>query len=208
MSREYMAPEEIEKKSMEIIERELNGLTYSFEQKQIIKRVIHTTCDVEFGKSIIFHPQAIAAGLEAIKSGKRIITDVHMVEAGIRAYDLTDFGNEILCFFDKDKNEPNKNNLPRAVLAMRKAQRYMNESIIVIGNAPTALFEVVDMIKEGGVRPVLVIGIPVGFVGAAKSKEELSQLEVPYITNKGRKGGSTIACAIINALIKLANSRL
>ena len=95
-----MSPDDIEKKSMEIIEKEMGEVACSFEQKQIIKRVIHTTVDVDFGKSLIFHPQAVEAGLEAIKSGKRIITDVHMVKVGIRAYDLTKFGNEIFCFFD------------------------------------------------------------------------------------------------------------
>ena len=206
MGRIYMSPDDIERKSMEIIEKEMGEVICSFEQKQIIKRVIHTTVDVDFGKSLIFHPQAVEAGLEAIKSGKRIITDVHMVKAGIRAYDLTKFGNEILCFFDKEKKELNQENIPRAVLAMRKAEACLTDSIIAIGNAPTALFEVIAMIKNKQIKPLLIIGIPVGFVGASESKEELRQLDIPYITNKGRRGGSTIACAILNALIKLANN--
>ena len=206
MSREYMSPEDIEKKSMEIIEGELGALNCSFEEKQIIKRVIHTTVDVEFGRSLVFHPQVIATGLKAIKEGKRIVTDVHMVKAGIRSYDLKEFGNEILCFFDKDKREPNGQNIPRAVLAMRKAQRFMDSSIVAIGNAPTALFELIDMVKAGKIKPVLIIGIPVGFVGAAEAKEELKELEIPYITNTGCRGGSAVACAILNALIKLANN--
>ena len=201
-----MSPDDIEKKSMEIIEKEMGEVTCSFEQKQIIKRVIHTTVDVDFGKSLIFHPQAVEAGIEAIKSGKKIITDVHMVKAGIRTYDLTKFGNEILCFFDKEKKEPNQENIPRAVLAMRKAKSYLTDSIIAIGNAPTALFEVIDMVKSKRAKPLLIIGIPVGFVGASESKEELRQLDIPYITNKGRRGGSTVACAILNALIKLVNN--
>ena len=203
MSREYMAPEEIEKKSMSLIEEELGKLNCTFAEREIIKRVIHTTCDVEFGKGLIFHPQAVNAGLEAIRSGRRIITDVHMVKTGIRAYDLRAFGNQILCFFDR---EPGGSSLPRAVLAMRKAERYMDDSIVAIGNAPTALFEVVDLAKEEKVSPGLIIGIPVGFVGAAEAKEKLRQLDVPYITNKGRRGGSTVACAILNALIKLAKN--
>ncbi len=206
MPKKYMSPEDIEKKSMSIIEKELGDLRCPFEEKQIIKRVIHTTVDVEFGRSLVFHPQAIAAGLKAIRQGKRIVTDVHMVKAGIRSYDLKEFGNEILCFFDKDKNEPNEQNIPRAVIAMRKAQKFMDGSIIAIGNAPTALFEVVDMVKAGKIKPVLIIGIPVGFVGAQEAKEELRRLEMPYITNTGCRGGSTVACAILNALIKLANN--
>ena len=206
MGRIYMAPDDIEKKSMEIIEKEMGEVTCSFEQKQIIKRVIHTTVDADFGKSLIFHPKAGEIGLKAIRRGKRIITDVYMVKAGIRAYDLKQFGNEILCFFDKEKKEPNEENIPRAVLAMRKAKSYLTDSIIVIGNAPTALFEVIDMVKSKQVKPLLIVGIPVGFVGASEAKEELRQLDIPYITNKGRRGGSTVACAILNALIKLVNN--
>ncbi len=205
MSRKYMKPDDIEKKSMEIIEKEMGDIECSFEQKQIIKRVIHTTVDIEFGKSLIFHPEAVEAGLEAVKSGANIITDVHMVKAGIRAYDLKKFGNEILCFFDKDKDESNKEEIPRAVISMRKARGSMDKSIIAVGNAPTALFEVVDLVKAGSVKPALIIGIPVGFVGAAESKEELLELDIPYITNKGPRGGSTIAFGILNALIKLVN---
>ena len=211
MSRTYMPPEDIEKKSMEIIEREMGEIDCSFEQKQIIKRVIHTTVDIDFGRSLIFHPQAIETGLRAIKSGKTIITDVHMVKAGIRAYDLKRFGNKILCFFDKDKKSPEENeaDIPRSVISMRKAEKFIDGSIIAIGNAPTALFELVDMIKAGKASPALIIGIPVGFVGAAESKKELQgQKDIPYITNSGRRGGSTVACAIVNALIKLVNNRI
>ena len=204
MSRKYMSPEDIEEKSMAIIEQEMGEINCSFEEKQIIKRVIHTTVDVDFGKSLIFHPLAVEACLKAIEAGKKIITDVHMVKSGIRAYDLEEFGNNILCFFDKDKKESNPDNIPRAVLAMRKAGESLNDSIVVVGNAPTALFELIDMIKSGDVDPVLIIGVPVGFVGAAESKEELQKLDIPYITINGRRGGSTVAAAILNALIKIA----
>ncbi|MCD4782085.1 MAG: precorrin-8X methylmutase [Candidatus Omnitrophica bacterium] len=203
MSRKYMSPEAIEEKSMAIIEKEIKNLHCSFEERQIIKRVIHTTVDVDFGKSLIFHAKAIEIGLRAIKKGKTIVTDVHMVKSGIRAYDLKEFGNNILCFFDKDKKEPNPDNIPRAVLAMRKAGKSLNDSIVAIGNAPTALFELIDMVKSGDVKPALIIGMPVGFVGAAESKEELQQLDIPYITINGRRGGSTVAAAILNALIKI-----
>lgn len=206
MSRVYMSPDEIEKQSMAIIEKELGTLDCSFEEKEIIKRVVHTTVDVEFGRGLIFHPKAVGAAIEGIKQGKRIITDVHMVKAGIRAYDLKDSGNEILCFFDKDKTEPNPDNIPRAVLAMRKAKPYLNGSIVAIGNAPTALLELIDMIWEEDVRPHVIIGVPIGFVGAAESKLELQKQNIPYITNAGRKGGSTAACGILNAIIKLAKN--
>ena len=204
MSRKYMRPEDIEEKSMSIIEKEIGDLQCSFEERQIIKRVIHTTVDVDFGKSLIFQAKAIDTGLQAIKKGKTIVTDVHMVKSGIRAYDLEEFGNNILCFFDKDKKEPNPDNIPRAVLAMRKAGEALNDSIVVIGNAPTALFELIDMTKSGDVKPAFIIGMPVGFVGATEAKEELQQLDIPYITINGRRGGSTVAAAILNALIKIA----
>ena len=205
MSRTYMKPEDIEKKSMEIIEREMGKFDGSFEQKQVVKRVIHATVDIDFGKSLIFHSDAVQTGLRAIREGKTIITDVHMVKAGIRAYDLKRFDNKILCFFDRDKKLPEAGevDIPRSVISMRKAEKFMDGSIIAIGNAPTALFELVDMVKAGKVRPALIIGIPVGFVGAAESKEELQGQDIPYITNSGRRGGSTVACAIVNALIKL-----
>jgi precorrin-8X/cobalt-precorrin-8 methylmutase len=201
-----MSGDEIEKQSMAIIEKELGALNCSFEEKEIIKRVVHTTVDVEFGRGLIFHPKAVNAAIEGIKQGRRIITDVHMVKAGIRAYDLKDFGNEILCFFDKDKTEPNPDNIPRAVLAMRKAKPYLSGSIVVVGNAPTALLELIDMIWEDDIRPHVIIGVPIGFVGAAESKLELQKQGNPYITNSGRKGGSTAACGILNAIIKLAKN--
>ncbi|MDI6605715.1 MAG: precorrin-8X methylmutase [Candidatus Omnitrophota bacterium] len=206
MSRAYMSGDEIEKQSMSIIEKELGALNCSFEEKEIIKRVVHTTVDVEFGRGLIFHPEAVNAAIEGIKDGRRIITDVHMVKAGIRAYDLKDFGNEILCFFDKDKTEPNPDNVPRAVLAMRKSKPYLSGSIVAIGNAPTALLELIDIMREDSVRPHVIIGVPIGFVGAAESKLELQEQNVPFITNSGRKGGSTAACGILNAIIKLARN--
>lgn len=204
--RTFMAPDEIERKSMKIIEGELGNFACSYQERQVIKRIIHTTVDVEFGKATIFHPQAIEKGIEAIKSGKNIITDVHMVKAGIRAYELLEFSNKVLCFLEKDKNNILKGQagVPRAVTGIRKAVPYMNDSIVVIGNAPTALFEVIDLIKAGTVLPALVIGVPVGFVGAGESKQELLKLKIPYITHQGRKGGSAVASAIVNALIKLA----
>ena len=192
MGRKYMAPEEIEQKSMEIIERELTDLHCSFEEKEIIKRVIHTTVDFDFGKSIIFHPTAIEAGLSAIREGKNIITDVQMVKAGIRSHELEQFGNNVLCFIEKGKNERegNKEPIPRAVIGIRQAVPYLKESIVVIGNAPTALFEVLDLVQAGCVAPSLIIGIPVGFVGAAEAKSALRETSITYFSNKGLSTGN------------------
>ena len=204
--RTFMAPDDIENQSMTIIEKELTDFSCSLGERQVVKRIIHTTVDVEFGKSTIFHPRALAAGIEAIKSGKNIITDVHMVKSGIRSYELARFGNQVLCFLAKDKTVLTHQEcyLPRVVLGVRRAIKELAGSIIAIGNAPTALFEVIDLIKAGKISPALVIGVPVGFVGAVESKQELLQVDTPYITHQTRKGGSAVASAIDNALIKLA----
>lgn len=202
--RVYMDPKEIEQTSMALIEQEIGQLNCLDKERAVIKRIIHTTVDVEFGKSTIFHPKAIEAGIEAIKAGKAIITDVNMVKAGIRQYELEKYGNEVLCFITKDKNSSmDEPGVPRAVQGMRRAIPYMDGSIVAIGNAPTALFEVIDIVRAGKARPALIVGVPVGFVGAYDSKEELLTLDVPYITHKSRKGGSAVASAIVNALIKL-----
>lgn len=204
--RTFMAPDDIENQSMLLIEKELTGFSCSKEERQIIKRIIHTTVDVEFGKSTIFHHRAIAAGIRAIKSGKNIITDVHMVKSGIRSYELTGFGNQVLCFLAKDKSglTSQERYLPRVVLGIRQAVKELDGSIIAIGNAPTMLFEVIDLIKSGKISPALVIGVPIGFVGAVESKGELLGIDTPYITHQTPKGGSAVASAIVNALIKLA----
>lgn len=207
MTNKYMPPQEIEKKSMEIIESELGNFKCSSSERAIIKRVIHTTVDFELGKNLIFHKDAIKSGLNAINKKKNIITDVNMIKSGIRSYDLN--GNEIICLLPK-KNEVTKQEdqyIPRAVMAMRESIPYMNDSIIAIGNAPTALFELIHIMNTQNIKPALIIGIPVGFVGAKESKEELLKQDIPYITNTGRKGGSTVACAIVNALIKISNNK-
>jgi precorrin-8X/cobalt-precorrin-8 methylmutase len=206
MLKEFLSPKEIEKISFEIIERELGNLDVSKEEKEIIMRVAHATADPEFAKRVIFHPQAIEKGILALKSGRDIITDVEMVKAGIRIKELKEFGNKIFCFLNDKKvlDRAKDESLPCAVLAMRQAIPHINGNIVVIGNAPTALFELVRLIEEKKASPALVIGIPVGFVGASESKEALRNASIPYITNEGRRGGSAVACAIINALIKLA----
>jgi len=205
MNRVYMNPEEIEKESMAIIGKEIGDKNYRYQEREIIKRIIHTTVDIDFGKNTIFNKNAITAGVAAIKAGKPIITDVNMVKAGIREYELKPFKNEVLCFLEKDKYAQTnyERSIPRAVHGIRRAIPYMQGSIIAIGNAPTALFEVIDLIKSSKINPALIIGVPVGFVGAAESKEELRTLDVPYITHEGRKGGSAVASAIVNELIKI-----
>lgn len=199
-------PRQIENKSFEIISRLLPDLKLPHAQKQVLKRVIHATTDLDYVKDLSFHPGAVSSGVKAIKHGKNIICDVSMVKAGINKKALSGFGGKVICLIN-DKavvRAAAKLKIARAIVAMRKAARFTNGAVIAIGNAPTALFEVCDLVRKGKVRPVLIIGVPVGFVGAVKSKKDLTSLKIPYITNRSRKGGSSVAAACVNALLILA----
>jgi len=198
-----VAPSKIEDKSMELIEKNLNGHEIPPEQKPIIKRVIHTTGDFDFLTSIIFHDKAVSAGLKAVEEKKIIFTDVTMVQAGINKK----LGHDVRCVL----NDPevmelaSHEGITKASAGMKSLSHKLDGNIIAIGNAPTALIELVNMIKNNGLKPALIVGIPVGFVNAKESKSYLTTIkDVPYITNRGQKGGSTVAVAIINALIKMA----
>jgi len=198
----------IEAKSFEIIGGLLKkkGIDLSGPRKAVITRVIHTSVDLGYAGDLVFSPGAIEAGLRAIRQGKNIVVDSSMVKAGINKNIAARFKNKIICrIHDKDViKKSGELNLTRAIVAMRKSQRETEGGIIAIGNAPTALFELCDLIKDAKSKPALVVGIPVGFVGAAESKRILRSLKIPYITNKSRKGGSTVAAAIVNALLILA----
>jgi precorrin-8X/cobalt-precorrin-8 methylmutase len=197
----------IEDQSMQIIESEIGTHQYNEQEWPVVRRVIHATADFDFAKEnkIIFHKDAIRNGLDALKNGCNIIVDVNGVIGGLNKQNLIDFGNNTICNISNPiiVEEAKKYNKTRAQTSMRMAASEMNGGIIVIGNAPTALLEVIQMIQEGATTPALVIGIPVGFVSSQESKEALRALDVPYITNKGRKGGSPCASAIVNALFKL-----
>ena len=197
----------IEDQSMQIIENEIGSHDYNQLEWPIVRRVIHATADFDFAKKnkIIFHKDAISNGMTALKNGCNIIVDVNGVIGGLNKQNLKEFGNEVICNISKPDiaNEAKKYNKTRAQTSMRMAASQMNDGLVVIGNAPTALLEVIQMIKEKIVNPALVVGIPVGFVSAPESKEELLNLDVPFITNTGRKGGSACASAIVNALFKL-----
>lgn len=202
-------PKEIEERSFAIIAEELGPHPFTPAQFSVVQRVIHATADFELGRSLVFHPRAIETGIRAIRAGKPVIADVQMVQAGINKARLARYGGEVRVHIaDPDVVEEAKRlNTTRAIAAMRKAARETDGAIFAIGNAPTALLELIRLIEEEGVRPSLVIGVPVGFVSAAESKEALRQLraDVPYITNIGRKGGSPVAVAIVNALALLAD---
>jgi len=201
----------IEDKSMEIIENEIGFHPYSKDEWPIVRRVIHSTADFDFARQnmIVFHKNAISSGINALKNGCNIIVDVNGVIGGLNKENLKEFGNKAICNISEPKivEEAKKLNKTRAQTSMRMAASEMNGGVVAVGNAPTALVEVIQMIKENVTRPALVIGIPVGFVCAAESKEELQTIDTPYITNKGRKGGSPCASAIVNALFKLLKEK-
>jgi precorrin-8X/cobalt-precorrin-8 methylmutase len=197
----------IEDESMEIIEREIGPHPYKGHEWKIVRRIIHSTADFDFaGKNgLVFHKDAVNAGLDALKSGKNIIVDVNGIIGLLNKQNLQDFKNQVICDISNPDvvREATKLNKTRAQTAMRIRSSEMNGAIVVIGNAPTALLEVIQMVKEKAVRPSLIIGMPVGFVCASESKDELQTLDVPFITNRGRKGGSPCAAATINALFKI-----
>ncbi|MCP3900389.1 MAG: precorrin-8X methylmutase [Desulfobacteraceae bacterium] len=188
----------IEDLSFTIIEKEASGHGFDALTWPVVRRMIHTSADFEYIETIRFHEKAIEAGIEAIKKGCSIITDTNMAKAGIR--------NTTQCFIkDNDVAKiASENNLTRAEAAVDKACDIMDGGIYVIGNAPTALLRLIDLIKSGKATPALVIGFPVGFVNAAESKHDLIEMDYPYISNIGRKGGSNVAASIVNALIILA----
>lgn len=202
----------IEDASMEMIEKEIGTHSYNEKEWPIVRRIIHSTADFDFAKNnaIIFHDKAIKNGIEALKRGCSIVTDVNGVSGLFNKQNLKDFGNNVVCkISDKDViSQAKKEGKTRSQVSMRLSKSEMDGGLVVIGNAPTALLEVIQMINENIVNPSLVIGIPVGFISAAESKEELASTNIPFITNKGRKGGSPSASAIVNALFKLLREEL
>ena len=197
----------IEEESMQIIENEIGSHSYNEQEWPIVRRIIHSTADFDFARDnkIIFQKNAVQSGLDALKNGCSIIVDVNGIVGLMNKQNPKDFGNNVICNISEPSiiEEAKKENKTRAQMSMRIAKEDMNGGIVVIGNAPTALLEVMEMVKEGITKPALVIGIPVGFVSAVESKEELAKMDIPFITNQGRKGGSPCASAIVNALYKL-----
>jgi len=197
----------IEDESMQIIENEIGSHPYNEQEWPIVRRIIHSTADFDFARDnkIIFHKNAIKNGLEALKNGSSIVVDVNGIIGLLNKQNPKDFGNNVICNISEPSimEAAKEAGKTRAQMSMRIAKEDMNGGIVVVGNAPTALLEVMEMIREGITKPALVIGIPVGFVSAVESKNELSKMDFPFITNLGRKGGSPCASAIVNALYKL-----
>jgi precorrin-8X/cobalt-precorrin-8 methylmutase len=192
---------------MQIIENEIGTHSYDQQEWPIVRRIIHSTADFDFARDnkIIFHGNAVQSGLDALKNGCSIIVDVNGIVGLMNKQNPKDFGNNVICNISEPSlmDAAKKEGKTRAQMSMRIAKEDMNGGIVVIGNAPTALLEVMEMVREGITKPALVIGIPVGFVSAVESKEELAKMDMPFITNQGRKGGSPCASAIVNALYKL-----
>jgi precorrin-8X/cobalt-precorrin-8 methylmutase len=203
-------PESIAADSFDIIRRHLDEQSYTFDPPTlaVVERIIHSTADFEFADLVSISPGAIEAGVQALRTGCAVLTDVHMVRVGISAQRLGVFGGALHCLIDDEevRTRAAAENTTRSTQSMRLAAErgMLAGSIVAIGNAPTALYEVIRLV-HAGVRPALVVGVPVGFVGTAESKAALMELTtVPWIVTEGYKGGSTIAVAAVNALLRLA----
>ena len=201
---EQMLPSEIEKRSLEIISEELGERTFPPGEELVVKRVIHTTADFEYADRLVFSERAVEKALAALREGAGIITDTNMGKAGINKKSLSVLGGEVFCFMaDEDvAARAREMGTTRAAASMDKAAELGDEYIFAVGNAPTALVRLYELIREGKIHPKLIIGVPVGFVNVVPSKELILTLqEIPYIVARGRKGGSNVAAAICNALI-------
>jgi precorrin-8X/cobalt-precorrin-8 methylmutase len=196
-------PNEIESRSFEIISEELGHLCMPAEYEAIIKRVVHTTADFDYARITEIHADAIASARKAILEGCRIYTDTRMIIAGVSKPSLKKYNCETYTFIDDEQvaAESKEKGVTRSILGIEKAATDLSTKIFVIGNAPTALVRLSELILEKKINPALVIGVPVGFVGASESKEFVKQTKVPYIVTNGRKGGSTVAVAILNAIL-------
>lgn len=205
---EQLLPQEIEKRSFEIITEELQGRTFEKDQDSIIKRVIHTSADFDYADNLCFSKDAVSIAKDAIVNGACIVTDTQMAKAGINKKSLARYGGEVFCFMSDEEVafEAKEKRVTRAAISMEKAATLNKDLIIAVGNAPTALVKLYELIKEGKIEPKLIIGVPVGFVNVVQAKELIMEAGVPYIVARGRKGGSNVAAAICNALLYQINN--
>ena len=206
---ENVKPREIETRSFEIITQELGERKLPADQELIIKRCIHTSADFDYADNLCFSENAVEKAMDAIKGGACIVTDTQMAKAGINKRALARYGGEVFCFMsDEDvAAQAKENGTTRATASMDKAASLKRPLIFAIGNAPTALVRLYELIEERKIRPELIIGVPVGFVNVVQSKELIMQTHVPYIVARGRKGGSNIAACIVNALLYKINDK-
>lgn len=206
---ENVKPMEIEKRSFEIITEELGDKKLIPGTEPIVKRCIHTSADFEYADSLCFSEGVVEKALEAIRNGASIVTDTQMGKSGINKKTLAKYGGKVYCFMsDEDVAEiAKKNGSTRAVASMDKAAAMDEQFIFAIGNAPTALVRLCELIDEKKIDPLMIIGVPVGFVNVVQSKEMIMERDVPYIVARGRKGGSNIAACICNALIYMIDRK-
>jgi len=198
-----MKPMEIEKRSFEIITEELGARKIDPEFELVVKRVIHTTADFDYYDTMVFSEHAVQKMMEAIQSGCDIVTDTTMAMSGINKKTLMQFGGQVHCFIgDADVAEEAKaRGVTRSLVSMEKAAKLNKPLIFAVGNAPTALYSICDLVRAGRLNPEMVIGVPVGFVNVVEAKEEVIKTISNYIVARGRKGGSNVAAAIVNAVL-------
>ena len=202
----YYAPSEIEKRSFEIITEELKRIPHAEWPENmalVVKRVIHTTADFSFAESLCFSEGVVEQAIAYMRQGASIITDTNMAMSGINKKKLAELGGSVRCFMaDEDvAKEAKERGITRASVSMERTADMGEDFIYAVGNAPTALVTLYDLVKAGRLHPKLIIGVPVGFVNVVEAKELIMQLDVPYIVARGRRGGSNVAAAICNALL-------
>lgn len=199
----HMKPADIEKRSFAIITEELGGRTFPEGVAEVVKRVIHTSADFDYADNLCFSPDAVEQAKAALEAGATIVTDTNMALAGISKPTLAKLGGKAVCLMADEAvvREAKARGVTRATVSMEHAAKLDGPLIFAIGNAPTALIRLHELIEEGAVSPALVIGVPVGFVNVVESKEMFLGGDTPYIIARGRKGGSNVAAAIVNALL-------
>ena len=199
----HMKPADIEKRSFAIITEELGGRTFPEGVAEVVKRVIHTSADFDYADNLCFSPDAVEQAKDALEAGATIVTDTNMALAGISKGTLAKLGGRAVCLMADEAvaREAKERGVTRATVSMEHAAKLDGPLIFAIGNAPTALIRLHELIGEGAVSPALVIGVPVGFVSVVESKELFLGGDTPYIIARGRKGGSNVAAAIVNALL-------
>lgn len=205
---EEVKPREIEERSFAIISNELGARTFAPHTELIVKRCIHTSADFDYADNLCFSQDAAVKAMEAMQRGVSVVTDTNMAKAGINKVSLGKYGGSVHCFMaDADVAEAARlHGTTRASESMKKAAAMGEPFLYAIGNAPTALVTLYDLMQEGQVKPELIIGVPVGFVNVVQSKELIMSSDVPYIVARGRKGGSNIAACIVNALLYMIDN--
>lgn len=202
---EYVLPGEIEKRSFEIIGKELEErkIVLPKEQELITKRVIHTSADFDYARTMMYSFDAAEIAKRLILQGADVVTDTNMARAGINKKRLAEYGGQVYCFMaDEDvAREAKERQVTRAAVSMERAAKLEKPVIFAVGNAPTALISLYELMQKGNWKPAFIIGVPVGFVNVEAAKELILETDVPYIINRGRKGGSNVAAAIVNAIL-------